>query len=136
MKFCRRFERFAANLVGCLSVKDYRFQYLSTRVTEGKFANQRLFKTTCINFLVWILDTIILFFSYAIARLPSNRKLQFYSNNMTPEFFFRLHLHLPKSSLLKHFPIFFLLINLHIPMPNQMCKRQLNMIHQPYNQIR
>ena len=50
LKFCRRFERFAANLVGCLSVKDYRFQYLWTRVTEGKFANQRPFKTACINF--------------------------------------------------------------------------------------
>ena len=46
LKFCRRFERFAANLVDCLSVKDYWFQYLRTRVIEGKFANQRPFKTT------------------------------------------------------------------------------------------
>ena len=45
MKFCRRFERFAANLIGCLSVKEYWFEYLGTRVTEGKFANQRPFKT-------------------------------------------------------------------------------------------
>ena len=45
LKFCRRFERFAANLVDCLSVKDYRFWYLWMRVIEGKFANQRPFKT-------------------------------------------------------------------------------------------
>ena len=77
LKFCRRFERFAANLVGCLSVKDYWFQYLWTRVTEGKFANQRPFKTACINF--WSGSFIRLFrFSHIHnERLPF--KLQFTS---------------------------------------------------------
>ena len=59
MKFCRHFERFAANLVGCLSVKEYWFEYLGTRVTEGKFANQRPFKTASINF--WSGSFILLF---------------------------------------------------------------------------
>lgn len=55
MKFCRYFDRFAASLVCCLS-----------EARQGKLADKRPVKMTCINFLVWILYPIISFFSYTI----------------------------------------------------------------------
>ena len=75
MKFCRHFERFAANLVGCLSVKEYWFEYLGTRVTEGKFANQRPFKTACINFWSGSFIRLFRFSHIQNERLPSNYNL-------------------------------------------------------------
>ena len=54
MKFCRRFERFAASLVRCLSVASYaRKASESATVQNGEH-----------KFLVWILYIIISFFSY------------------------------------------------------------------------
>ena len=64
LKFCRRFERFAANLVQCLS--------------EASFARKICESATVQNgehkFLVWILYIIISFFSYTFERLPFKLK--------------------------------------------------------------
>ena len=60
LKFCRRFERFAANLVQCLSAASFARKICeSATVQNGEH-----------KFLVWILYPIISFFSYTITRLP------------------------------------------------------------------
>ena len=61
MKFCRRFERFAASLVRCLSVASYaRKASESATVQNGEH-----------KFLVWILYIIISFFSYTMNDYPN-----------------------------------------------------------------
>ena len=84
MKFCRYFDRFAASLVCCLS-----------EARQGKLADKRPVKMTCINFLVWILYYFV-FLIYTphdyhfklqitILHLPISRlHLQFHHMSINP----------------------------------------------------
>ena len=74
LKFFRRFDRLAANLVGCVFVKNYRFQYLWTRVTEGKFAYQRPFKTAS---KISGLDPLCYYFVFLIYNYTTTFKSKF-----------------------------------------------------------
>ena len=72
MKFCRYFDRFAASLVCCLS-----------EARQGKLADKRPVKMTCINFLVWILYYFV-FLMYTPHDYHFKLQLQFTSSNYPP----------------------------------------------------